>query len=368
MSKGNCGGRMKVSFIRIGLPNGSVAGLIAVGLALIQTASAAHLKPHCRGLMLRDFSGPATIPFVDHAVVQVKWKDLEAVDQKFDGPGWEQIERARKSGMKLRLRIFAGIHSPAFVIGMGGPGLSAPEHNIDCSKTGGIAVWNRHDQKGGRIPRFWLPEVLDQYEQLMTEVARRYDEAPEILEVVASGCMTVYAEPFYRAHGEAGTNRRLFEAGLTLEKDRAAHQRVIEIHHRLFQRTRTSLAVNAWDVIDDSPKHHHASFEPTHEFVTWARELMGEKLVLQNNGTGVEANPDRGTPHNNHFAFLKSVSGPKGFQTRTFARLGGTAEGVWQTLDTALRMKANFVELPSGFQRLDLERLKQYDQQLEANE
>lgn len=324
------------------------------------------LKAPCRGLMIRDCRSQPTMSFIDSGVVQVGWKELETADQRFDGPGWDKIEHMRRFGLKIRLRILAGAHAPGFVKQIGGPGIGDPEHNIDCS-SGGVAIWNRWDQRGGCVPRFWLAEVLDQYEQLMVEVARRYEAAPEICEIVNSGCMTLYAEPFYRAHGDAPTNRRLFEAGLTFEKDLAAHRRALLVHDRLFRRTRTSLAVNAWDIIDDSPSHHCASFEPTHELVAWARELMGERLVLQNNGTGLEAGwPEDATPQSNHFYFLNSVQGPKGFQTRTLARLGGSQSGLANTLERTLKMGANFVELPSGFQRFDAEWLKTYDEKLEA--
>ena len=149
-------------------------------------------------------------------------------------------------------------------------------------------------------------------------------------------------------HADKGTNARLFRAGLTLAKDRAAHQRAIEIHDRLFKRTRTSLAINAWDVIDDSVSHYHSSFAPTYEFVSEARNRMGAKLVLQNNGTGVDANPDHGTPETSHFAYLASVAGPKGFQTRTLARLGGTEEGLFRTLDLACRWERISSNCPPG--------------------
>lgn len=324
------------------------------------------LKPPCRGLMIRDCNGRPPMPFIDSVVVQVGWKDLERADQQFDGPGWSKIERIRQFGLKIRLRVLAGVHAPSFVKGIGGPGISDPEHGIDCSE-GGIAIWNRWDQRGGCVSRFWLPEVLDQYEELMIEVARRYEAAPDICEVVNSGCMTLYAEPFYRAHVDTATNLRLFEAGLTFEKDREAHRRALLIHDRLFRCTRTALAINAWDMIDDSPSHQRASFEPTYELVTWARELMGERLVLQNNGTGLEAGwPENATPRTNHFCFLSSISGPRGFQTRTLSRLGGAQAGLGDTLERTLKMGGNFVELPSGFQHFDADWLEEFDRRLEA--
>ncbi len=342
------------------------AWLVASAIPSGGATASTGLKGPCRGLMIREFSGKAEVPFIDSVVAHVLWRELETADGRFDGPGWEEIENARRQGLKIRLRVMAGVHAPEFVKRIGGPGISDPEHGTDCSKTGGIAIWNRHDKRPGVIPRFWQPEVLDQYEQLMAEVARRYEGAPEIREVVASGCMTTYAEPFYRAHDDAGSNSRLFRAGLDIQKDLAAHRRVIEIHHRLFHRTRTSLAINAWDVIDASPAHRCSSFERTVAFVRWARGLMGEKLVLQNNGAGTDTNPERGTPETNHFAFLKSVPGPKGLQTRTLQRLGGSTSDLCKVLDSALRMGADFVELPSGFQRLDLNQLEAYDKRLEA--
>jgi hypothetical protein len=334
----------------------------------MNVVEAADLKSACRGLMIRDYRGQELWPFIDSVVVQLGWRELETADEVFDGPGWAKIEQARKiPGIKIRLRILCGIQSPGFVKKLGGPGVSDPEHGTDASKTGGIAVWNRHDSKGGSIPRFWLPEVLAQYEQLMTEVARRYENATEICEVVASGAMTTYAEPFYRAHTDKGSNERLFNAGLNFEKDKAAHERVIKIHERLFKKTRTSLAINAWDIIDDSPKHQHSSFKPVFEFVNWARQLMGERLVLQNNGTGADAGcPNNGTPDSHHFCYLAAIQGPKGFQTRTLQRLGGNEEGLLKTLDNAVRMGANFIELPSGYQKYSQDKIKEYDTKLRA--
>jgi len=324
------------------------------------------LKPPCRGLMSRDVPAPPGMPFLDNVCVQVAWRDLESADGVFDGKGWDKIETARKANLKIRLRIFAGVHTPDFIKRLGGPALSDPDHGTDASKTGGIAMWNRHDNRGGTVPYWWTPQFLDRYECLMREVAKRYEDVPEIREVVDSACMTLYAEPFYRAHADAPTNERLFRAGLTFEKDRAAHERALRIHNDLFKHTRTSLAINAWDVIDDSPSHLTISFKPTYEFVTWARAFMGEKLVLQNNGMGVEAACRPGqSAQTNHFCFLSQAAGPKGFQTRTLARLGGTADDLFKTLDVALKFGANFVELPNGFRRFDKATLRDYDQKLE---
>lgn len=361
--------RVPVSGVRFPLLRVMHRAAVCLCAAYITLATAApasgELKPACRGLMIREFQGRDLLPFMDSAVVHVLWKELETRAGAFDGPGWQKIETARKiPGIRLRLRIMCGVHAPDFVKQLCGPGVSDPANGIDCSRTGGIAIFNPHDRRGGSIPRFWLPEVLDRYEKLMTEVARRYEDAPQICEVVASGAMTLYAEPFYRAHRDAGSNERLFRAGLNFETDRAAHERVIRIHDRLFRKTRTSLAVNAWDIIDKSPPHVRSEFRPVFEFATWARQLMGARLVLQNNGTGPDARcPGNGPPHSHQYCFLASAAGPKGFQTRTLQRLGGP-EGLLTTLEAALKMGANFVELPSGFSAVDEARLAACDARL----
>jgi len=323
------------------------------------------LKLACRGLMASGWGGlpPADLDFINCAAVNVPWSALETADQKFDGSGWEKIDAARQRGLRIKLRILCGIHSPDFVKKLGGEALSDPDHGLDASG-GGVAVWNDFSKRGGVIPCFWKPEVLDQYEQLMTEVARRYEDAPEVCEVVDSACMAVWAEPFYRAHANAGSNLRLWKAGLNYERDLEAHRRAIQIHHRIFRKTRTSLAINPWDVIDDSPGHHRSSWNKMRQFVDWARQLMGEKLSLQNNGFWLDSGRAlQRSSEESHLAYLRSVSGPRGFQPR----LNPTSdEQVFDLIDLALRFKVNFMEF-GGFRSCDRERLRQADQQMEAN-
>jgi hypothetical protein len=165
------------------------ATMLALSLSL---AAAVDLKPQCRGLVIREYCGQELLPGMDSVVAHVLWKDLETADQKFDGPSWELMEKARKiPGIEIRLRILCGIHAPGFVKKLGGPGLSDLAHQIDCSQTGGIGLWNAHDTRGGTTPQYWLTEVLDQCEQLMAEVARRYENQPEVCEAVDSACMAM---------------------------------------------------------------------------------------------------------------------------------------------------------------------------------
>ena len=381
----------------------STGGLVpsdepASGGALI-AAGTPVLKPSAKGLMTRAGLPPAEATYIDNGVVHVYWRDLERTDQNFDFPGnaWGEVAAAKARGLKVRLRFYAGIHAPDFVKAMHPLGkpfhLSEPNPDgdpstndaIDCSVTGGIAVYN--EPFGGCVPYFWTTPVLDQYQQLMQEVARRYDQTQagdHVLEVVASACSTVFAEPFYRAHRELRSNLRLWEAGLNETKDRACHTRAIEIHNATFLSTRTSLALNPWDIVDGSTDDGVTRVDnwlKAESFATWARSLMGEKLVIQNNGLGEGdgcPNSLGGTGGGPHFCFISSLSQPKGFQTETFEKLGEftgceqSKAGLYAAIENALAMKVSFVELPrisacGGLTGLDFARLNAADRTLEAN-
>jgi hypothetical protein len=336
--------------------------------ARVTLAAPSSLKAPCRGLMTRSGLPASGMPFVDSAVIQVYWKDLESADQQFSwSPIDTQIASLKAHGVVgARLRILAGIRAPDWVKKKGHAAMSAP--GIDCSQSGGIAIYNAHDDVGACSTFFWTDAVLDEYEELMQAVAARYDGDPFVREVVDSACMTVYAEPFYRAHADLGSNTRLWQAGLSLTADRACHERAIQLHDALFTRTRTSLAINTWDIIDGSTDHHTTSWPEAKSFVDWARGVMGGKLVLQNNGKGESATEQclsGQTPSTSYWCYLDAVPGPKGFQTETWDRLGG-ASGLYQAIEGSLSMGANFLELPGGYSAADPSTLADYDQALEG--
>lgn len=297
------------------------------------------LKPACRGLMLRDYRGSIPEPlraFINDVVVLVRWDELETSDQTFDGPGWARIDRALDRGLRVRLRILAGIHAPDFVKTAGGDPV--------------LVVNSFQPEHRGTVPRFWTREVLDHYEQLMREVARRYEHHDDLCEVVASGAMTIFAEPLYRAQRDADSHRRLAAAGLDADTDRAAHDRVLRIHHEVFLRTRTTLAINAWDVLD-ADGQHTVSIPATRDFVLRSRELMGSKLVLQNNGLRSRSLPAATSAADNIYAFLTEIDGPKGYQTATLVHLGASHDNpapLIEAISHAVRSGAQFIELPAG--------------------
>jgi hypothetical protein len=345
------------------------------------------LKPGLKGLVWTSGKVPtdAEWSFIKSSVYKIDWADIELTNGNYDFSGIDgAVAAAHARGGALRLRIMAGEGAPQFVKAIGGLHMSDPTHGIDCS-AGGVAVYNAWDKKGSCVPPFWLTRVIDQYEQLMTAVAARYDNVAEIRDVVDSACMTTYAEPFFRAHAEPGTNARLYAAGLTLDKDRACHTRAIAIHAHAFVHTRTSLAINAWDVIDGSADHWTPSTTATLDFVNQvAIPALGKRLVLQNNSLNdTDTCPASGGALTNYpYCFMKTYAGESGYQTETFARLGATGSdpsvpfsvnegGLYQALANGVGLGASFVEF-SGLGstilvQLDSTKLRSYDTQLRAN-
>ena len=345
----------------------ALVAMLAATSSGTEPANPPALKSACQGLMTSGWGKlpSADLKFINSVAINVRWANLEPQAQQFNGPDWDKIEEARKHGYRIKLRILCGIYAPDFVKKLGGVALSDAEHHLDATSSGGVAIWNEFSKQGGTTACFWKKEVLDRYEQLMTEVARRYEDAPDICEVVDSACMIVFAEPFYRAHRHTPSNTRLWDAGLTYETDLAAHQRALQIHARLFHKTRTALAINAWDIVDDSPGHCRSSWAETRALVEWARKLFGERLTLQNNGFWIDSERAlQQNPETSHLAYIRAAPGFRGFQ----ARLNPQSEDqFFQLANLGVRFGVNFMEFTS-YKNYNRERLRTVDAGLRAND
>ena len=209
------------------------------------------LKRLGKGLYLTS-GRPTEMPFIDHAVIGIPWSELEPRDQVFAASGWRRMGQLmrREPDVRVRLRIMAGRFAPSFVKWLGGPSVSSEQK--DCSTEGGIAIVQPANGIASCVPYFWTYVVLRQYKELMTEVARRLDRNPRVLDVVNSACMTNWAEPFIRSGNDLASNARLWNAGLNEATDRHCLERSMRIHDNAFDRTRISLATHQqWQIVVD---------------------------------------------------------------------------------------------------------------------
>lgn len=308
----------------------------------------ARLKRLAEGLYLT--SGVSTeMPFIDHLVIGTTWAALERRDQAFDGPAWDRIRRLmrREPDVKVRLRILAGRFAPPFVKQLGGPSISSEEK--DCSREGGIAIVQPANGIASCVPYFWTDGVLRQYNELMTEVARRFDAHPRVLDVVNSACMTNWAEPFIRAGNDRATNARLWNAGLSEATDRHCLERSMRIHDRVFDRTRISLATHQqWQIVVDPSGDSDGvtpSWEKERQLLERFMETYGAKLILQNNGLGGDDGCAPSTPTDSSlFCWMAAEVTPAGFQLEGDRKLEGEGFSVYDAVERALALGACFVE------------------------
>ena len=335
------------------------------------------LKAVISGAMTVGYSMPGnSVPAaVSYVALNVDWSQLEpdsAGDQHYTGanwtgPGWATIDNAiaqidSNPNLKgLRLRVMAGAGAPNFVKGL-------CTRQVGCTQ--GVLVNDPHHDIQHCIPCFWQANYQAQYEELMREIARRYDGRDEIREVVDSGCMTVFAEPFVRSHTDKPSNDNVLTAGYTYAGDVACHQAALDVAQDDFIRTRTSIALNPWDepclgCNTDDAKH---SFPDTAAFISTnahAKPSLGRKLVLQANHVNWQYGCTGGSPTANDACYLAADSGPKGFQCTDLNELCSyndsrcityaiTINGVLQGLEASLRQADNpeggwFLEIQNGF-------------------
>jgi hypothetical protein len=327
------------------------------------------LKKLGRGLYLIGNPRGLSKSFIDHMVVGGPWAAFEPRDQTFDGPGWERIGGAlrRYPKAKLRIRILAGRGAPRFVKQLGGPPISGP--GKDCSDEGGIAIVQPSNQLSSCVPYFWEDPVLDQYAELMTEVARRFEESDRVLDVVNSACMTNWAEPFIRSGSDLDSNTRLWKAGLNERTDRRCQLRSMEIHDRVFRTTRTSLAAHQqWQVIVDPATDADGvapSWTKERELLDRFRNAYGNKLVVQNNGLGAGEGCSGGGETSELFCWMVDDTGPNGFQTEGDRKLERDGTTILDVAARGIRMGACFIE--HNHFGLNHRRARRYDARLRAN-
>ena len=169
------------------------------------TAPSGPLKPVLQGLLDRDGEPPSQyIPTAVRGwVVKVDWKDLQpaqngpiAADNTID----RAVAAARKLGVGLKLRIYAGTAAPDWAKALGG---------------GPVSVVDPQGKEPGTIPRFWTGDFGKAYGDLQAKLAAKYDDVPEVREVVVSRCTTFFAEPFLRDKGDKGSVANMLAAGFT---------------------------------------------------------------------------------------------------------------------------------------------------------
>jgi hypothetical protein len=224
------------------------------------------LKPAPVGLYM---SGHAARG-VHGVFLNVPWSALENADQSFVGTGWSRIDSAlAEPGTNgVKLRVMAGMYAPDWLKNEVG------SVRLDTRCCGSITV-----------PEYWTPEFQLQYQQLMVELAGRYDSNPKLLSVTDSACMTANAEPFIKGGPDAGA--QLYAAGDTQANELYCFQTSMATQMAAFSRTRTDLAGHlAWQI--PAPAGVDSSWADERDLVDSFLEEYGDKLIFQDNGLATQ--------------------------------------------------------------------------------
>ena len=328
-----------------------------VALALLapgaSAAPAAALKPQLSGLLDRQqMPDPAYAAVMGGWVVNVPWAELEpqpgqlAPDNELDraiaaARGWNQAHPAHP--LFLKLRVVAGIESPAWVKARFGPPL---------------AVTSPQNGKAGTVPRFWTPELMAAYAGLHARLAAKYDAVPELREVVTAGCTSVYAEPLIRQGSDRAWISGLLAAGYIDKLDEACQVAQIDAA-RAWKTTRVSLSFNPYQRVGaDGKVTPDLAF--TLKLMDECRARLGAGCVLANNSLRVA---EQGKDYPAMYARMKALGAPLMFQTATLAKVGDLKG----TLQKAVDLGAAAVELPAGYARTAPADLAPFDTALRKN-
>jgi hypothetical protein len=238
-------------------------------------SSTANLKPYIKGMIDRAGAPPA--PYVGSFsafVVNIGWGPLQAepggpiASNNAIDAGIAQVRRLNADGahLVLKLRVYAGTRAPDWAKQMDG----SP-----------IAVKDPLTGRGGTVGRFWLPDYEAAYADFERQLASKYDSVPEISEVTISGCMTVYDEVLMRQVNDSDTVHNLLAAGYNVAADQACQEDQIDAH-RVWERTRSGIALNPYQVINpDGTTGTDEAF--TESLMDYCRKVLGLRCVLENN-------------------------------------------------------------------------------------
>ena len=227
--------------------------------------------------------------------------------------------------LHLRIRLMAGVDSPAWVEDMSG---------------GSVYVVNPQEGASGNIPRFWTAPVEQAYASLEAQLAARYDSDAEIEDVTVSGCMTVYAEPLIREITDPTTVNNLLAAGYTEAADQACQEAAIAAG-QAWTHTHSSIALNPYQIISGSGSVGvDEGF--TQSLMAYCRAELGSRCTLGNNSI---RSTDLGTQYDQMYAAMKSSGPGLYFQTAQASLVGN----LQTTIQWAIAEGANDVELPAGY-------------------
>jgi hypothetical protein len=314
-------------------------------------------KPLLRGACDRQRIAAADfLPTVNCTVVKVTWAELQPepfgsivkgnlIDRTVAEA--KRLNAADPSpGVRLKLRVYAGMHAPEWAKTLDGP--AVPIREVEGA------------EPVGTVPRFWTDRFGAAYGDLMTKLAARYDGEDLVADVAVSRCMTLFAETFLRQALVDENRAEYYAAGYTVDQDRACHRKQLRTHARQWPRTRTSVAFNPFQVMPPTGRPS-GDVAFALEMMDYCRQLMGARCVLGNNSIGWPPKSDDG--YGELLEAILEHGQPIYFQMRTGGKVGD-----WDgTMEWAASVGTNMVEMNVDYDELPVAQVAAHDFALESN-
>lgn len=308
------------------------------------------MKDHIVGLV--DRQGPPNREWAARGikafVVKVKWADLQPepfgplqtdlIDSYVAGCN-SQSPTTPLSGCVFKLRVFAGVDSPAWV-----------------RRIAGWVPWRSPKDAvstvdGGSVPRWWDDAFTYAYEDLQRRLAAKYDHVDCVRSVAISGPSTLYDEAMARQFSDSPDNlHAAMLAGYTYERDLQAIFSSIYIHAEAWPNTPSSVAVQpvSWgafgSMVGEEPSYFWRSLTQTPGNIVIGNHSLATPKI-------------RNTEWQDFYAWLKEVPSlgapypARGtyIQTEAMNRIGD----VQDVMRYARSLGVRYVELPKGYMAWD---------------
>lgn len=317
-------------------------------------------------------------PFNDVAR-SIYWADLEPSSPSAAGVhtyDWTEIDRALVNAAGVKLRIYAGIRTPAWLIARSDPnpgGFTRYSWRSVTDSTGrvvrscwkGVAVYWPLSEKRGCVPFFWSATYLRNYRALLAAIAARYGgtaspPANRLLEVTVSACMTIFAEPLWRS---AAMVKSLTAAGMTFQDDVRCELTALTAHKTTLSPVgiRSSLALNDWGYFDPVTGSYETAWSVTVQYLLKSDQFTSFNSTgsfLSVGANELNASEDSSCPlaetaDTSRWCWLRSYAGPKYMQTTHYSALNGSSSSLdpsgWAAATYLTLDKAAAVS-PAGYQ------------------
>jgi hypothetical protein len=320
----------------------AVAAVTATGGAPNHGFNAATtLKPPVLGAIDRQHEpGPAErAAGVNRWVVQLNWNVLQpngpgdALHAGVPGQGGLQdldtaIAHAGNSVSAIKLRVYAGSASPAWALHLGG----GPLHLINTTGAPGATVLG---------PVFWDPAFVAGYTQLISKLAARYDNAPQLGDIDICESGVVFCDGTKQMGGNAAEFERLH---YSIGADVAAQEAGIRAHNA-FVHTRSSQAFFPFQYVQGGKVIHDMT--RTIALMQYGQRTLGARWIEENySASDVRANDALYTPLWAAMRADQQRGVVTQYQTSTMAKMGNLCA----TLSWVARTQGGVeVELPSGY-------------------